>query len=71
MFGPHDQPFGGGVGVAGEDLRFEGGKLAGAELKTEAEFFGSLGPALPWVVRDDGAINLHAGGQTAGHGIPR
>ena len=47
MFGPHDQPFGRGVGVAGEDLRFEGGELAGAALETESEFFGSLGPAVP------------------------
>ncbi len=71
MFGPHDQPFGRVVGVAGEDLRFEGGELGGAALKTEAEFFGPLSPALPWVVRDDGAVNLDAGGQTAGNGIRR
>ncbi len=71
MFGPHDQPFGGVVGVAGEDLRFEGGELAGAALEKEAKFFGPRGSALPREVRDDGAVNLDAGGQTAGDGIPR
>ncbi len=69
MFGPHDQPFGRVVGVAGEDLRFKGGELGRSALETEAKFFGPRGTALPREVRHDGAVNLDADGQTAGDGI--
>ena len=57
--------------MAGEDLRFEGGELGRAALETEAKFFGPCGSALPREVRDDGAVNLDADGQTAGDGIRR
>ena len=71
MCGAHDDPFGRGVGMAGEEMGFEGGEARGENLEAQEKLLGAFESALPAIVGDDRTVDLDAGGEAAGNGIGR
>ena len=66
MVGANDDPFGRVVRMAFVDVAFERSGVLGEELEGEAKLLGAFGFSLPAVVRDDRAIDLHAGDEAGG-----
>lgn len=68
MIGVDDDPFGCVVRMVFVEVAFERGRVLGEEFEGEAKFLGAFVFFLPSIVRDDRAIDLHAGGEAGGDG---